>query len=327
MFVASVIILVQFATYRSGVFAVIQPAGAQKNIHILSHVACKISLFIGDAIVVWRAWMVWTHSRIVQAILASCLISSLAGCTANFVLMLQQQIGGTVYPQIGGTGTVYPQIGGTVYPQIGGTVYPQSYNLILILPLLATNVCTTGLIGLKAWLHQRETHRAISGRETHKAISGRNASPALRILLLLCESGIVYCVLWTALGAVYATLDGEDTTSVAAATFLYAAPTLAGIYPTVIIIVATARASGLRRNAGGVGVCVSGGISGADWSGPQFSSDRFEMSAIEFRSRGEAAWQSRGEEVHAPASATLYASHNATYDASHNTVGEYKAGW
>lgn len=160
----------------------------------------RINFFFSDSIVVWRAWILWPGNAKVRAVLTTCLLASLAGSIVEGTLGVRQYLHGSLV----GTNALE--------------------GLILLLPLLATNICSTSLVACKAW-HYRKSIRA-------NIDSGNARTKVEKVLILLVESGFLYCFVWMlyimSIFNVFSTL-GEDLIQ-------SLIPYVTAIYPTVIIL-------------------------------------------------------------------------------------------
>ncbi|KAF5362857.1 hypothetical protein D9758_007033 [Tetrapyrgos nigripes] len=120
---------------------------------------------VSDGIVVWRAWIMFPFHFLVRSVLAVCIAGSFVGTF--------------------------------VYLGMTAARYHRDINdegdrvdiLIMAIPLLVTNAIATGLIGYKAWIH----HQDIKG---NLLLIGSSVSRVEKVLLLLVESGVIYCALW-----------------------------------------------------------------------------------------------------------------------------------
>ncbi|KAE9402974.1 hypothetical protein BT96DRAFT_917771 [Gymnopus androsaceus JB14] len=126
---------------------------------IVGSVPFNINLVVGDAIVAWRAWAIWSESRIAKLLLAVLLIGNIGTNIADIVLDVIES-------------------DNTTFTTIPMDEISSSFSL-------AVNLLSTMLIAFKAWRH----------RQTLKMISANTMkhSRVERILLFLVESGVVYC--------------------------------------------------------------------------------------------------------------------------------------
>ncbi|THU87198.1 hypothetical protein K435DRAFT_804528 [Dendrothele bispora CBS 962.96] len=102
----------------------------------------------------------------------------------------------------------------------------KTNTMILATPLIFTNFAATALIGFKAWHHFQSIQKNLG--------STNGPNKALKILLLLIESGLLYLAFWIAylvLG-----LTQETDTQIAIQAFVAIMPGLVAIYPILIIL-------------------------------------------------------------------------------------------
>ncbi|THU79827.1 hypothetical protein K435DRAFT_973015 [Dendrothele bispora CBS 962.96] len=165
----------------------------------------RINYPISDGIVVWRAWIMFPNSLFVKIALTFLFLSSCVGVFVDASL-------GTVgfLRDISFTG-------------------PNTRGLIMAIPMIVTNAVATGLIAWKTWHHYNTLKKNLS-----------DSSPLTRVqkvLFLLVESGVVYCIFWVAWTSITVT-GGTGTTSFQ--TYSAAMPFISALYPiTIIILVAT----------------------------------------------------------------------------------------
>ncbi|THU85789.1 hypothetical protein K435DRAFT_868926 [Dendrothele bispora CBS 962.96] len=152
---------------------------------------------ISDGIVVWRAWIMFPESRPVRLTLLFCMVGSLVAGFVDAGLVAAQAI-----------------------KRLEGDTIPKINILILALPLLFTNMIATLLIGYKTWYHYQDLKKNLSN-------SGTSSSRVQKVLLLLVESGSVYCIFWY----------GENTVS---DIWGAAVPELSALYPVLIVVIAAA---------------------------------------------------------------------------------------
>ncbi|KAJ7587571.1 hypothetical protein C8J56DRAFT_890491 [Mycena floridula] len=118
--------------------------------NILADTLIRMNYLIGDSIVVWRAWVIWTdHSR-VHMLLCICLFGTLDSPRFSSLL-------------------------------------PRA--LIQDLPLFLTNFISTMLIAYKVWKYKAEIKQNLN-------LSHNKRTKIERVLILLTESGSIYCLLW-----------------------------------------------------------------------------------------------------------------------------------
>ncbi|KAI0049834.1 hypothetical protein FA95DRAFT_1603999 [Auriscalpium vulgare] len=135
-----------------------------------------LNFVLGDGIVVWRAYVIWDRNRHILCV--------------PFLLLLIT------------LGTSVWQIMYTIFRVRVQANVDHAYQIGLFMTLL-TNVVATGIIGYRAWQHYRSS-------SVVQIRIGRDR--ALTVLLLLVESGALYCAVW-------------------------------GMYPTVVIVLCKLQAS------------------------------------------------------------------------------------
>ncbi|KAJ7592276.1 hypothetical protein C8J56DRAFT_1131837 [Mycena floridula] len=124
---------------------------------------------IGDSIVVWRAWVLWTNHPRVHMLLCICLIATFVGVTVDLALEILFRLSQfSESPRFSPTG---------------------SRTLILTLPLFFTNFISTVLIAFKVWEYKVEIKRNLS-------LSHNKRTKVEQVLIFLAESGSIYCLLW-----------------------------------------------------------------------------------------------------------------------------------
>ncbi|KAL1686363.1 hypothetical protein GGG16DRAFT_117969 [Schizophyllum commune] len=121
-----------------------------------------ICYILSDALVVWRAWVLWPHSRLARGALMLGMIGSVVGAVIREV---------EVSPQARAFGRV--------------AFTPKS--LAFTLPLVITNVLATTLVGAQVWAYRRDVAASLGPFLSGSRVGG--------ILLLLLESGVVFCVI------------------------------------------------------------------------------------------------------------------------------------
>ncbi|KAM5545307.1 hypothetical protein V8D89_000920 [Ganoderma adspersum] len=190
-------------------------------LHIFADLVFQIIL--GDGIVCWRAYAVWQGNRFVPC-------ASIVLLLATFGTMVQ------IYPQLDPNADGF----GSLYEGL-------PYGVATVVLSLSTNIYTTTAVALKAWQYRRSLRQYI--------VTGPIVSQAGKALLLIVESGAIYCAIWVPVVAyqegMYARNLGDDQclddikcASMYSNSFWYifglifdsALVPLIAIYPTIIII-------------------------------------------------------------------------------------------
>ncbi|KAJ6606005.1 hypothetical protein DFH09DRAFT_63 [Mycena vulgaris] len=157
----------------------------------------RLTYFLSDIIVVWRAWVIWQNNRLVHAGLAICLIATGATSLTVAVFNFKSQFHGVHYDR-------------------------YTLNFLGTFGLLVTNFAVTVLIGYKVWYYRRNVKKYINRTgDGHTKVEG--------VLILLMESGLFYCIFWILLMIGDFGYYGPDFG------FEWFQPNISGIYPTIII--------------------------------------------------------------------------------------------
>ncbi|KAL1682899.1 hypothetical protein EV122DRAFT_273883 [Schizophyllum commune] len=164
------------------------------KLDIVHAVTARLNYIISDAIVVWRAWILWPDSRIAQGLLLLCMTYSAVAVIVN----------------------------GALQANMSDSPVPHT---IARSAMLVTNAVATALVGIKLWIYRHNV------RASMKLMSGGGQVGG--ILVLLVESGVVYCVVWI-LEMSSINRSVEYLMNFGALTFV-----LAGIYPTFVVLVVT----------------------------------------------------------------------------------------
>ncbi|KAJ7589190.1 hypothetical protein C8J56DRAFT_1164089 [Mycena floridula] len=169
--------------------------------YVLSVVSNHIIYFMSDLIVVWRAWAI-CNTRYIKVVLTVCIAGSLVGITIDAVRNVQAFFGTASYPTV--------------------------VSLGIYLPVLLTNVVATSAIALQAWRSRDSLLKHLN--------RASSTSKAERILLILIESGVLYCVFWI-IDVIFAFVP---SLAVKEYGYLYQfVPYILALYPSVIVILVT----------------------------------------------------------------------------------------
>ncbi|KAF5362915.1 hypothetical protein D9758_007094 [Tetrapyrgos nigripes] len=176
---------------------------------IVSVFSSNLNYLLGDLIVIWRTWILFEGRIVIRVILATCVLASIGGITANITL--------TTFSLLQPDSSLGSQSHSPVF--LTGTV-----------ALLFTNVVATVLVGYKAWLH-RNFLKAYLGEISRK-------SQVEHVLILLTESGSIYCgiLLLALLDSTIARVNATATDYLTAIV-----PHATTIYPAVIILLTALR--------------------------------------------------------------------------------------
>ncbi|KAF5364696.1 hypothetical protein D9758_005626 [Tetrapyrgos nigripes] len=188
-------------------------ANEEKVINKLNFVAvllARVTYVLSDAIVIWRAWALYTfdeHGRIVRLLLTICMIGT---CTGAFVDAGFNLRNATNDVDGNGAATKYA----------------------LYVPLLVTNLVATSLIGYKFWKYRKFLKHNKLRPDPSERPSESSGPSVEQILIILLESGGAFVVLWI-ISALAALGLFTDTGTVVVACIM---PHLSSICPIGIII-------------------------------------------------------------------------------------------
>ncbi|KAJ7592211.1 hypothetical protein C8J56DRAFT_886918 [Mycena floridula] len=177
---------------------------------ILGNAMIRLNYLIGDSIVVWRAWVIWTHHPRVHILLIVCLVGSFGDLS---------QFSDT--PRFPSTG---------------------SWTLILTLPLFLTNSVSTLSMGYKAWKYKVEIKQTLG-------LLHNKRNTVERVLILLTESGSIYCFLW--LSILIFGLASSNNQSLSYQLIIVILPQLVAIYPILIILLLALEKANLESSVTG----------------------------------------------------------------------------
>ncbi|KAL1743778.1 hypothetical protein HDZ31DRAFT_19052, partial [Schizophyllum fasciatum] len=230
------------------------------QLSVVLAVTDRVNYLISDLIVVWRAWVLWPDNLPVRAALALVTCGSTVGLIVEVVWAFHDY----------------------------GTLEPATHSLLMMVPLLATNVLCTVLMAARCWSYRRNIKRSL-GSSSRTRIE--------RILLILVESGFVYCGLWLMFLILRQT---SKTNATAYGVVKTAFHSLAGIYPTFIVLAVAGQRAGADSTlftsappSHAIGFADGGEREGGSDVGPG-TGGRYYGGADTWRSAGD-TWASAGE--------------------------------
>ncbi|KAJ7490864.1 hypothetical protein FB451DRAFT_1124419 [Mycena latifolia] len=174
----------------------VNPIVISKRLDITQTFLRRLTYFLSDIIVVWRAWVIWQGNRIVHAGLAVCLIATGATSLILAVFNFNSEFHGVHYPTL-------------------------MKNFLGTFGLLVTNFTATAPISYKLWYYRKNVKKYIN-----RTANGNTKVEGVFILLM--ESGCFYCIFWILL------MIG-DFGYYPDFGFEWFQPNISGIYPTIII--------------------------------------------------------------------------------------------
>ncbi|KAJ7592226.1 hypothetical protein C8J56DRAFT_1046595 [Mycena floridula] len=177
------------------------------NMSIFSDTLIRLNYLIGDSIVIWRSWVLWTNHSRVHILLIVCVIASFVGASVDLIFLILYDLSRFL-----NTSRFSPT---------------GSRTLILTLPLFLTNTVSTLSMGYKVWEYKVEIKHNLG-------LSHNKRTKVERVLSLLTESGSIYCLLW--LGMLVFSLKSSDNRSLPYQLITIILPQLVTIYPILIIL-------------------------------------------------------------------------------------------
>ncbi|KAJ7643684.1 hypothetical protein FB45DRAFT_895745 [Roridomyces roridus] len=174
-----------------------------RNIRLSENVFGRINYFMSDVIVVWRAWVLWQENGRVKILLTFCILLSFAGVTADMTVIGLYLFGNPKFLPTG----------------------PK--RLALIIPLMITNFVATVLFGVKAWQYRQQIKEFLGVPKDRR-------TNVERILVLLTESGGIYCLIWIPQLFIY--LSSTNPTNLGYIIVVNMLPQLSAIYPVIIVL-------------------------------------------------------------------------------------------
>ncbi|TRM59578.1 hypothetical protein BD626DRAFT_150908 [Schizophyllum amplum] len=172
------------------------------DLNALSVASTHVNYLVSDALVAWRAWILWPYSRIIHGVLLLCMTGTLAGAIAESVWAMRDPF---------------------------SSAGPAKLSLSIDLPVWVTNIVATTFVGVQVWFHRRHIISSLGPFSKESQVG--------RILIILLESGLGYCSILTTIIA----LDLTNNNGAAYRSIYTVAYKLASIYPIFVVFVVTAQ--------------------------------------------------------------------------------------
>ncbi|KAF5353821.1 hypothetical protein D9758_010575 [Tetrapyrgos nigripes] len=204
------------------------------NITIAGAFMHRLNFLASDGIVVWRAWVLFPRNLTVRIVLVLCMIGSTGELKIDVYLSARDGLTnlnlkvGILVDAGRGAARVLEDPAAQGDGQAPGA--PVG-GLVMSLPLFITNVIATLLIGHKARMHRQEMKKNL-------ASCSNSVVKVQKVLLLLVESGVAYCILWIFYTA-SAFFNGAVKSTASFEIFGIAMPLLSGLYPIIVILIVT----------------------------------------------------------------------------------------
>ncbi|KAH8993720.1 hypothetical protein EDB92DRAFT_376200 [Lactarius akahatsu] len=176
------------------------PLGRIGAVSIVVETIRRLMYILSDIICAWRAVVLWNRDKHVTALLLFLVLGTTAavGC----------ELGLSLIPILSPPYVSIPIIADDFGP------------LLVVFPILGTNLVSTALIAMKAWQYRVSIKKHLG--------KGTGSVRVDRVFALLIESGFVYCCLWI----LYVILTFNLNTTIMHNALLF----VSGLYPTLIVI-------------------------------------------------------------------------------------------
>ncbi|KAI0319941.1 hypothetical protein OF83DRAFT_1169733 [Amylostereum chailletii] len=188
-----------------------EAAFISRGVAMLGLIFSNINLLLSDAVVVWRAWILWERNKFV---LTSCSVLFTATLAMAGFTIYQQSV-----PDSGSQNLLESQYG---LPNATTSAVVVSLSLSL-----AANLWSTALIAYKAWHYRRSIAAHLQRGDKKNMVE--------KLLTLLLESGAIYSCIQAAFVVSFA-LSPQSESSITLKLFTSIIPQISGIYPTIIIV-------------------------------------------------------------------------------------------
>ncbi|KAJ7574904.1 hypothetical protein C8J56DRAFT_802355 [Mycena floridula] len=167
------------------------------------------NMVVGDTVVIWRAWVLYTDQLWLLGI--PCLMLTMSLVFAIIDLTCLTGAGITDQSSIASGGAIC-----------------QHSELISWAFSLVTNASCTVLIGIKAWEHRRSM--LLMTGESRRTVSER-------VLSLLVESGFIYCLFWLTQLILFFDIDRNSPVYYLYIILSGMGDQISGMYPTLIVVI------------------------------------------------------------------------------------------
>ncbi|RPD52784.1 hypothetical protein L226DRAFT_204858 [Lentinus tigrinus ALCF2SS1-7] len=191
-----------------------------------------VEVVIGDAIVWWRAWVLWPNGRIVRSVcIVMLLLTMVSGILDARYACIPAHSAASATADLDGS-----------FLTLSGDIW----GIVACYLSFLTNFVATVLIAYRALQHRRAIMSYLQASSRRTQVE--------RTLALLVESGVLYCAVWVVV-SIYATSDIFPNLKlvVFAEGFTYVMRDclvpLIGIYPTLIITICAIDKSLYERSA------------------------------------------------------------------------------
>ncbi|KAM5536409.1 hypothetical protein V8D89_009845 [Ganoderma adspersum] len=140
-----------------------------------------INVILGDAIVCWRACVIWHRNHVIPAVCCIFLLATL-------VLGILDVTLGNHYLPVRAWQDSEEAIG-FLTNEPGALFENNSFGISTCVLSLTTNIVSTLLIAYKAWVSRKRLRKYL--------VLKTGGSPTAKLFAILIESGVIYCGIWS----------------------------------------------------------------------------------------------------------------------------------
>lgn len=169
-----------------------------------------LTMIIADSVVIWRAWVISNRHKIIFAPIIF-LLAATAFAVIDVICLTE------VEDDVSHTTSIPP----------GSRTCTWSEPIAWALSL-CTNILSTSIIAWQVWSHRRFMKNELGNRYPR--------SRSERVLVLLVESGFVYCLFWFTQLVLFFPLTRADRAIWAFEVLAPFGDQVSGLYPTIIIV-------------------------------------------------------------------------------------------
>ncbi|KIY66198.1 hypothetical protein CYLTODRAFT_355393 [Cylindrobasidium torrendii FP15055 ss-10] len=211
------------------------------------------NMVIADAVVIWRAWVLWQGDRLQRLVYIP--ITFLLATFAYAIVSIQCLGQDLAYIKSTTNGTKACSWG----PAISWAIS------------MLTNITSTALIALKAWYALRVREHIFSGPKVKE-------EKGVKVLLLLIESGFIYSLCWLTQLVVFFDFTERESANILWTICNVFGDQISGLYPTAIIVL-----TGIQRSISDIEGDDDDDSRRLDLSNPSFSNIGMQSTTVRER--------------------------------------------
>ncbi|THU79659.1 hypothetical protein K435DRAFT_875211 [Dendrothele bispora CBS 962.96] len=158
----------------------------------------RVNFILSDAVVVWRAWIMFPGNLTTRTVLMLCMIGTCTGSFVDIAFGVKNSLNNNV-------------------------AVKRTEALIFTIPVLVTNLLATSSIGYKTWFHHRDVRKNLES-------TGGSRNRVQKILMLLVESGIVVFLV--------VNFRSQSDADISFQLYGAILPSLSALYPLLVLLIA-----------------------------------------------------------------------------------------